>query len=57
MCSEYFIVENIVNIVFSLPCRFSSLRILRFISANKTELYKNYLRLKTPVFDKNLEAH
>ena len=49
MCSENFIVENIVKIAFSLPCRFSPLRILRLISANKIELYKNYLRLKTPV--------
>ena len=37
------------EIAFSLPCRFSSLRILRFISANTKELYKNYLKLKTPV--------
>ena len=37
------------EIAFSLPCRFSSLRILRFISANTKEFYKNYLKLKTPV--------
>ena len=33
----------------ALPCRFSSLRIVRFISAKTEELYKNYLRLKTSV--------
>ena len=43
------IIKNILKIAFSLACRFLSLRMVRFISANLKELYKNYLTLKTPV--------
>lgn len=53
MYSKNSITENIAKIVFSLP----SLRILQLISASMKELYKNYLRLKNPCFDMNLEGH
>ena len=55
MCSKNFniiiITDNLVKIDFSLPCsrNFHPVGILRLILANAKKLYKNYLRLKTPV--------
>ena len=40
--------KSLLEFLFSSPCRLSSLRISRLISKEKEELYKNYLRLKTP---------
>ena len=48
MCSKNFIIENIVKIVFSLPWRFSSLKMPWFIWTNLKELYENYLNHKAP---------
>ena len=44
LCSKNFNTENIVKIVFSLPCRFSSLKMLKLVSVN-TELYEKYFTL------------
>ena len=41
--------QKTVKIAF-FPCRFSSLIILRLISASTKELFKSYLRLETTVF-------
>ena len=49
LCSKNFITENIVKIAFSFPSRLLSLRILGVILANTKDLYKNNLRLETPV--------
>ena len=54
LCSKNFIIENTAKITFFLPCRFSSIRILRFISAHTKELYKNLLGFRIPVLMKTL---
>lgn len=43
------IKQGFLRTIFSLRCRISYKRILKLILANANELYKNYLRLKTPV--------
>ena len=56
-CVQRILSENIVRIAYSIPCRFPSLKILRFISANTKELWKNYLRLKALILIRNFDAH
>ena len=38
LCSKKFITEDIMKIAFLLPCRFSSLRILKLFSANEEDI-------------------
>ena len=50
------IEENLLKIVFSLHCRSPYLRILlRLISKNTTELYKNFMTVQNPCFNQDLE--
>ena len=51
------IKKTLVETVFSFHRGFPSVKtLLRLISENVKELYKNYLKPQEPCFDQNLEA-
>ena len=56
MCLKNFITENIEKLAFPLTHIYTFIlkNFIRLILANRKELYKNYLRLKTPVLIKIL---
>ena len=51
-CNIVLITKQIMKIIFPLACIFLSLKILRLISENAEELWKNYLWRKTSDFIK-----